>query len=77
MNKIKSGFTNVSLDLHGVRHMDVKQQVISFIENHWDTGEELHIITGNSIKMKELVVIVLEEYKLEYKTNYGKILTYT
>lgn len=80
MKKIKSGFEDTSLDLHGVKHMDAKQTVISFVEDHWNAGKELHIITGNSLKMKGIVMNVLDEYKLTYQVSqlcYGKIVTWT
>ena len=55
------------LDLHGVRHCDVRDVVDEFLSIHilqWYTGD-LHIITGYSDKMKELVSEVVYEYKLE------------
>ena len=54
------------LNLHGVRHIDVAQKVIRFIENNWNSGEEVEIVTGNSIKMRNLVIEVLNEYDLSY-----------
>ena len=54
------------LDLHGVRHADAKQQVINFVEANWDSGDELEIITGHSTRMKDIVLNVLDEYKLPY-----------
>lgn len=54
------------LDLHGVRHEDAKQQVINFIEDNWNSNEDLEIITGHSSKMKGIVINVLNEYKLSY-----------
>ena len=54
------------LDLHGVRHDDVKSKVINFIEDNWSSEEDLEIITGHSSKMKGIVLNVLDEYKLPY-----------
>ena len=50
-----------TLDLHNVRHKDVIHQVEDFLA--W---EELpaKIITGNSDKMKQLVISVVKRYKL-------------
>jgi len=55
------------LDLHGIKHKDVKQKVIRFIEDNWDIKEEIEIMTGNSKRMQGIVEEVLKEYKLEYK----------
>jgi len=55
-----------SLDLHGVRHADVTQKVVRFIEDNWDDVADTEIVTGHSIKMKGIVTAVLDEYKLAY-----------
>ena len=57
------------LDLHGVRHIDVQREVIRFVEKHWNHNVQLEIITGHSERMKDLVLEVLEEYKLDYVTG--------
>jgi len=55
------------LDLHGVKHEDVRNKVIRFVENHWNSNEtELEIITGYSTTMKYLVRDVLDEYQLDH-----------
>lgn len=54
------------LDLHGIKHEDVKPLLIQFIESLWLTGTNVEIITGNSPEMKKIVIDVLKEYKLEY-----------
>lgn len=54
------------LDLHGVKHQDVKRKVIRLIEDHWDSGDTLKVITGNSDKMKDIVISVVKEYKLNF-----------
>ena len=59
------------LDLHGTAHEDVKRKVIRFIEEYWNLDKELEIITGNSQKMRDLVIEVIEEYDLIY--NIGKL----
>ena len=58
---------NKRLDLHGIRHADVKQLVIQFIEDNWESEEEdFEIITGHSANMKGIVLNVLDEYNLQY-----------
>ena len=57
---------NKRLDLHGVKHENVKQEVICFIEDNWNSEENLEVITGHSAKMKGIVLNVLDEYKLLY-----------
>jgi len=67
---------DVELDLHGVKHQDVKPIVIRFIEENWSSGNRGSIVTGHSEKMKTLVIEVLDEYKLPHNTfrsNYPKI----
>ena len=58
------------LDLHGVKHGDVSREVIRFIEDSWDSGDEAEIITGHSPIMKGIVVEVLDEYNLEYEAGF-------
>jgi hypothetical protein len=55
-----------TLDLHGVRHADVRRKVIRFIEGGWSDPSDSEIITGYSKRMQELVTEVLDEYKLPY-----------
>jgi uncharacterized protein YggU (UPF0235/DUF167 family) len=57
------------LDLHRTRYGDVNSEVIRFIEKYWNSGEEIEIITGHSNRMKNLVIKVLEEYKLEWQVG--------
>lgn len=54
------------LDLHGIPHVDVTNACHEFINQHWNTDQELHIITGHSPAMKELVREVLGIYDVEY-----------
>ena len=69
------------IDLHCFRHAEVERVLIRKIEDLWGSDEELHIITGNSERMKQIVIKILEEYHLEYKigdfsmTNMGFIRT--
>lgn len=55
------------LDLHRTRHLNVKRKVIHFIEDNWGSDEEVEIVTGNSDSMRDLVIVVLDEYKLSYE----------
>jgi DNA-nicking Smr family endonuclease len=54
------------IDLHGVKHADVRQEVIRFVEKYWNTNTRIQIVTGNSPAMKKEVINVLKEYKLDY-----------
>ena len=56
----------VKLDLHFTRHHLVRNKLIRFIEDNWDTDTEAHIITGRSATMQDIVKEVLDEYGLEY-----------
>lgn len=67
---------NISIDLHGVKHADVKRHVTHFIEDHWDSSETLDIITGHSNPMRCLVQDVLEEYNLKGYVNHTCIRIY-
>jgi len=57
----------VKLDLHGVQHKDVERICHKFINTHWGSAQELHIVTGHSTKMIKLVSDVLKEYQVEYQ----------
>jgi hypothetical protein len=70
--------------LHRLSHVDARQEVIRFIEEHWLEEAELEIITGNSPKMQGLVMNILNEYKMTYQigrlfdiNNKGYIVTWT
>lgn len=62
------------LDLHSMKHEDVRSASIRFIESHWGDETEIHIITGFSEKMREIVIKVLGEYELSYQIgdNYNR-----
>ena len=55
-----------TIDLHGIPHEFVRGDLIRKIETLWNSDTILEIITGNSLKMKEIVIEILEEYQLEY-----------
>ncbi len=74
---------SVILNLHKLKHKDVKKTVINFIEDNWGVNVELEIVTGNSQIMRNIVISVLDEYKLTYEIgrpldiNKGRIITQT
>ena len=55
------------LDLHSTKHEDARSASIRFIEAYWGDETEVHIITGFSEKMREIVIEVLGEYELSYQ----------
>lgn len=66
-----------TLDLHGIKHQDVKVTVENFILAN---GSPLKIITGNSPHMKSLVFEVLRNHGFKYTNlndyNLGEYLIY-
>ena len=58
------------LDLHRTRHNDARRKTIHFVEDHWGSGEEAEIVTGNSQRMKGIVMNVLDEYGLTYQISH-------
>ena len=60
------------LDLHGIKHEDVDRIVENFVLLN---NLPLEIVTGNSQKMQELVVDVLNRHGMEYNrwTRFGII----
>ena len=56
-----------TLDLHGVKHLDVDDKVHTFVNDNW--GEEMKIITGNSFAMKKIVSNILEFYELNFSLD--------
>lgn len=72
------------LDLHRLRHEDARRAIIRFVEDHWSEESELEIVTGNSTRMRGLVMNILDEYNLTYQisrmfdlNNKGYIVTWT
>lgn len=70
-----------TLDLHGLRHHEVANEVTRFLEDHLDSGLFLEIITGNSEHMLQESVKIIRQYGLQYHTGYpqypGKVLVVT
>lgn len=52
------------LDLHGIRHSEVDRLVENFVLLN-DTP--MRIITGNSDRMTELVLTVLQRHEIKYE----------
>ena len=52
------------IDLHGIRHGEVEAVLAEAL--FWKNIKNAEIITGNSIKMKEIVVDWFNKNKLEY-----------
>ena len=69
------------LDLHGLRHHEVQNEVVRFLESHLNSGLFLEIITGNSDTMIQESVKVIQQYGLQYYTGYpnyiGRIMVVT
>jgi len=59
-----------SLDLHGLRHHEVQNEVVRFLERHLHSGLFVEIITGNSQVMLEESVKIIQQYGLQYYTGY-------
>jgi len=57
----------IELDLHGERHEAAQKLLERTINRLWASNDELKIITGNSPRMKAIVIDLLTQYKLEYK----------
>ena len=53
-----------TLDLHGIRHHDVDRLVENFVMMK---QPPMKIITGNSDRMIELVIKVLDKYNIDYE----------
>lgn len=70
----------MKIDLHGVRHNEVRQKIDIFF---WDAirnnKSQIEIITGNSEKMKKIIFDICDEYKFEVNklaSNSGKLVVY-
>lgn len=55
------------LDLHGVYHSEVRDVVENFVLLH-STELPLKIITGDSIRMRNLTENILNKHKFDYYT---------
>ena len=58
-----------TLDLHGVRHSEVSDEVHRFVNDHWSGRWRLTIITGDSEVMKAIVLDTLSLYDVEPQTD--------
>jgi len=69
------------LDLHGLRHHEVGNEVARFLERYLHSGMHVEIITGNSQIMLQESVKIIQQYGLQYHTGYpyytGKVLVTT
>lgn len=65
------------LDLHGLTYEEAGGQCHKFINKYWLSNCEGQIITGNSISMKEVVIKIINQYKLDFQVgslnNFGII----
>ena len=52
------------LDLHGIRHEEVDRLVENFVLLN---DSPMRIITGNSHRMRDLVIKVLDRHNIEYE----------
>lgn len=60
-----------SLDLHGIRHLDVPNKIDQFLwESMKKNKKEVHIITGHSQIMKNLVRNTLYDYNMNYEVDF-------
>lgn len=70
----------LELDLHGVRHRDVRRNMDMFLGDALLSGvDQAFIITGNSSDMKMKVHEVLSEYQLIGETdpkNFGMMIVH-
>ena len=57
------------LDLHGFSHSDVSILLDQFIYKHIGYIDVMHVITGNSPKMKEVVLECLRHYPVKRIEN--------
>ena len=54
----------IKLDLHGVKHEDAANEIKRFLEDNWDCGQMVEIVTGHSSIMKNIVLEVTSDYNL-------------
>ena len=53
------------VDLHGVKHADVPRILIHAIEDSWDKGSYIEVITGHSPIMRKIVFDIAKDYNLK------------
>lgn len=67
-----------TLDLHGIKHSDVKKILDQFLwECMQENQKEVSVITGISNQMKNIVSDCLLDYNMSYEEEYlnlGKII---
>jgi DNA-nicking Smr family endonuclease len=56
----------VKLDLHGIKHNEVEKLIDAFIFDN-NGNSNLRIITGNSEKMKLIVVNTIKQYGYDHR----------
>ena len=62
----------MKLDLHGISHYEVSNLIDQFIWESMNMNQyDVEIVTGNSDKMKKVVIEVINEYKLQYQIGDG------
>lgn len=60
------------LDLHGVLHSDAPREIDKFLGEHLMRGTKtVHIISGNSDRMKQIVGRTLSDYQMTYTESWG------
>ena len=59
------------LDLHGIKHADVRRECDAFMTRIWGSYDCVDIITGNSDEMRILVVDALSDYDVEVSMPMG------
>lgn len=53
-----------ALDLHGSNYEEVVMKCHRFLNANY--GHDMYIITGNSNKMKDIVIDIIDKYRLRY-----------
>ena len=63
------GNSVVKIDLHGIKHEDVRRELIAKIEEHWldDPSPDMIVVTGHSDQMRTIVKEVASEYQLKWE----------
>ncbi len=68
----------VEIDLHGLKHEEVKQDLENKILLHYNMGNfPIKVITGNSLLMRKIVVKAVENLKFKessINTHNGSII---